>query len=50
VRVHRSAIINLRRLAKAEPAWAGRLLAHMTNGETIPISRSGAQALKQLIV
>ena len=50
VRVHRSAIINLRRLARAEPAGAGRLLAHMSTGETVQVSRSGAQALRQLIV
>ena len=50
VRVHRSAIINLRRLARAEPAGAGRLLAHMTTGETVQVSRSGAQALRRLIV
>ena len=50
VRVHRSAIINLRRLAKAEPAGSGRWLAHMTTGETVQVSRSGAQALRRLIV
>ena len=50
VRVHRSAIINLRRLAKAEPAGAGRMLAHMTTGDVVQVSRSGAQALRQLIV
>ncbi len=50
VRVHRSAIINLRRLSRAEPAGAGRLVAHMTTGEQIQVSRSGAQALRRLIV
>ena len=50
VRVHRSAIINLRRLAKAEPAGAGRLVAHVTSGDVVQVSRSGAQTLRQLIV
>jgi DNA-binding LytR/AlgR family response regulator len=50
VRVRRSAIIDLRRLAKAEPAGAGRLLAHMITGELVPVSRSGAQSLEQPIV
>ena len=50
VRVHRSAIINLQRLDRAEPAGSGRLLAHMSNGETIQVSRTGAQSLRRFIV
>jgi two-component system, LytTR family, response regulator len=50
VRVHRSAIINLRRLERAEPAGAGRLIAHMSTGEVVQVSRTGAQALRRLIV
>ena len=50
VRVHRSAIINLQRLDRAEPAGSGRLLAHMTTGETVQVSRSGAQALRRFLV
>jgi two-component system, LytTR family, response regulator len=50
VRVHRSAIINLRRLTRAEPAGAGRLVAHMTNGDVVQVSRSGAQALRELTI
>ncbi len=50
VRVHRSSLINLRRLDRAEPAGGGRLLAHMDNGEAVAVSRTGAQGLRRLIV
>ena len=50
VRVHRSAIINLGRLSRTEPAGGGRLLAHMSNGMTIRVSRAGAQALRRFLV
>jgi two-component system, LytTR family, response regulator len=50
IRVHRSAIIQLAFLERAEPAGGGRMLAHMTNGERVPISRSGVKALRPLIV
>lgn len=50
VRVHRSAIINLHCLERTEPAGGGRLLAHMTNGETVAVSRSGVQALRKFVV
>jgi two-component system LytT family response regulator len=50
VRVHRSAIINLGRLERTEPAGGGRLLAHMSNGETIQVSRAGAQALRRFLI
>lgn len=50
VRVHRSAIINLARLERTEPAGGGRLLAHMSNGERIPVSRAGVQALRRFLV
>jgi two-component system, LytTR family, response regulator len=50
IRVHRSAIIQLTFLERAEPAGGGRMLAHMTNGERVPISRSGVRALRPLIV
>lgn len=46
IRVHRSRIINLDFVDRAEPAGGGRLLLHMNNGESITTSRSGAQALK----
>ncbi len=50
VRVHRSTIINLHRLERTEPAGGGRLLAHMTDGSTVPISRSGVQELRRFVV
>jgi hypothetical protein len=50
VRVHRSAIINLHRLARTEPAGGGRLLAHMINGDIVAVSRSGVQALRKFVI
>lgn len=46
VRVHRSRIVNLDHVARAEPAGGGRLQLHMDNGEVVPTSRTGAQALR----
>jgi DNA-binding LytR/AlgR family response regulator len=46
VRVHRSRIVNLDHVDRAEPAGAGRLLLHMDNGEVVSTSRGGAQELK----
>lgn len=50
IRVHRSHIINIDHLDHAEPAGGGRLVAHMVTGAVVPLSRSGSQALRQLIV
>lgn len=50
LRVHRSTIINFHRLERAESAGGGRMLAHMTNGEVVPVSRNGAQLLRSLAV
>ncbi len=50
LRVHRSTIINFHRLARTEPAGNGRMLAHMTTGEIVPVSRSGTQLLRSLAV
>jgi hypothetical protein len=47
VRVHRSAIINLDRMIKAEPAGGGRLLIHLEAGAPVHASRAGARALKE---
>lgn len=49
-RVHRSAIINLDHLSKAEPAGGGRMIARMANGDSVPVSRSGALLLRSLAV
>lgn len=50
LRVHRSAIINLTRLERTEPAGSSRMLAWMDNGESVPVSRAGARALRALAV
>ena len=50
VRVHRSAILNLGRLERTEPAGGGRLLAHMTDGQHVHVSRSGVQALRRFLI
>ncbi|PLK22414.1 LytTR family transcriptional regulator [Porphyrobacter sp. TH134] len=50
IRVHRSRIINIDHLDYAEPAGGGRLIARMTNGTSVPLSRTGSQALRSLIV
>jgi hypothetical protein len=47
VRVHRSAIINLDRMLRAEPAGGGRLLIHLEAGPPVHASRAGARALKE---
>jgi two-component system, LytTR family, response regulator len=50
LRVHRSSIINFQHLARLEPAGGGRMLAHMTGGEVVSVSRRGAQLLRSLTV
>ncbi len=50
IRVHRSHIINIDYLDHAEPAGGGRLVAYMVTGAVVPLSRTGSQALRQLIV
>jgi len=47
VRVHRSAIISLQRLELAESAGQGRMVARMTGGQTVPVSRAGAASLRE---
>ena len=47
IRVHRSRIVNLDRIARAEPAGGGRMLLHMEDGEAIPASRAGAKLLRE---
>lgn len=50
MRVHRSRIVNLERIARAEPAGGGRLLLHMQNGEAIPASRTGSRLLRDRVL
>lgn len=50
VRVHRSAILNFDHLDRVEPAGGGRMTAHMANGDSVEVSRTGAQALRAFVV
>lgn len=50
LRVHRSAIINFERLERVESAGGGRMIAWMSNGESVAVSRSGASILRSLMV
>lgn len=50
VRVHRSAIVNLECVERAESAGGGRMLVHMSNGQTIKASRKGSQLLRTRII
>lgn len=49
IRIHRSAIINLARLERAEPAGNGRLVVRLSTGESIQTSRAGARKLRALL-
>jgi two-component system, LytTR family, response regulator len=49
-RVHRSWIVNLDRVERAEPAGGGRMLLHMQTGQAIPASRSGARSLRDRVI
>jgi hypothetical protein len=50
VRVHRSRIVNLDYVERAEPAGSGRLLLYMQNGDMISTSRTGGRALKTRVI
>lgn len=50
IRVHRSRIVNVERISRAEPAGGGRMLLHMENGETITASRSGSKMLRERVL
>jgi two-component system, LytTR family, response regulator len=50
LRIHRSTIVNFDHLARTEPAGAGRMLAHMANGEIVQVSRAGSQLLRAFVV
>jgi hypothetical protein len=50
VRVHRSRIVNLDRVARAEPAGGGRMLLHMEDGEAIQTSRNGAKVVRERVI
>lgn len=50
IRVHRSRIVNVERILRAEPAGGGRLLLHMHDGEMIPASRAGSRLLRDRVL
>jgi DNA-binding LytR/AlgR family response regulator len=50
IRVHRSRIVNVERIDRAEPAGGGRLLLHMQDGEAIPASRTGSRLLRDRVL
>ncbi|MBB3228514.1 hypothetical protein FHW69_003156 [Luteibacter sp. Sphag1AF] len=50
VRVHRSLIVNVQYIARAESAGGGRLLLHMENGQTLSTSRAGARLLRDRVI
>jgi hypothetical protein len=50
IRVHRSHIVNVDRIARAEPAGGGRMLLHMDNGEMVPASRAGSRLLRDRVI
>jgi DNA-binding LytR/AlgR family response regulator len=50
IRVHRSHIVNVDLIERAEPAGGGRMLLHMENGEMIPSSRAGSRLLRDRVI
>ena len=50
LRVHRSAIVNLDRVIRAEPVGGGRMLLHMEAGPVVQASRAGARLLRERLV
>jgi two-component system, LytTR family, response regulator len=49
VRIHRSYIVNLERIAKIEPYTKDSRVAVLSDGTKLPVSRSGYTRLKQLL-
>lgn len=50
LRVHRSRIVNVDRVTRAEPAGGGRLLLYMEDGEAVTTSRAGARKLRDRLL
>lgn len=50
LRVHRSCLVNLDEVAKAESAGSGRMLLHMTSGDVIRTSRAGSRFLRERVI
>jgi two-component system, LytTR family, response regulator len=49
VRIHRSYIVNLERVARIEPYGKDSKVAILTNGAKLPVSRAGFERLKALL-
>ena len=49
VRIHRSFLLNIERLARIEPYAKDSWLAILTDGTRLPVSRTGYSRLKELI-
>jgi two-component system LytT family response regulator len=49
VRIHRSYIVNLERIARIEPYTKDSRVAVLTDGTQLPVSRSGHTKLKQML-
>jgi two-component system LytT family response regulator len=50
IRVHRSRIVNVDRIQRAEPAGNGRMLLHMEDGEIVQASKTGARLLRDRVL
>lgn len=50
IRVHRSRIVNLKRIERVEPAGGGRMLLHMENGESVQTSRAGTKLIRERVM
>jgi two-component system LytT family response regulator len=49
VRIHRSVIVNLERIAKIEPYGKDSRVAVLTDGSQLPVSRTGYERLRNLL-
>ncbi|MEM7779313.1 MAG: LytTR family DNA-binding domain-containing protein [Pseudomonadota bacterium] len=50
LRVHRSRIVNLHKVDRAESAGDGRMILYLENGETIYTSRAGAKIMRDRVI
>jgi two-component system LytT family response regulator len=50
IRVHRSRIVNIDHVERAEPAGGGRLLLHMADGEVLAASRAGSRLFRERVL
>jgi DNA-binding LytR/AlgR family response regulator len=50
IRIHRSRIVNVDPIVRAEPAGGGRMLLHMEDGEIVQASRTGTKLLRDRVI